>query len=105
MHAGVEVFQIEELIEGTNDGVAEGGSLLFESLNPERIQRPQGPGSLRERWNLVVRHCSYQQSKRQEPEPEPEPELEPELFTQAEIAWYASRRPRLRSGVSLTAWD
>jgi len=89
MHASVQVLKIEELVEGTNDGIAESGSLLFESLNPERIQCPQGLGSLRERWNLVVRHCSYQQSKEQEPEPE----VEPEPFTQAETAWYTSSRP------------
>ena len=95
MNAGIEILEIEQLIEGANDGIAESGSLLFESLNPERIQRPQGRGSLCERWNLVVRHCSYQQSKEQGPEPE----VEPEPFTQAETAWYTSRRPRLRSGV------
>jgi hypothetical protein len=37
-----------------------------------------------EHWNLVVRHCSYQQSNKQVPEPEVD--VEPELFTQAEIA-------------------
>ncbi len=89
MNTSVEVLKIEELVEGTDDRIAERGSLLFELLNPERIQRPQGPGSLRERWNLVVGHCSYQQSKEQEPEPE----VEPEPFTQAETAWYTSRRP------------
>ncbi len=89
MHASVQVLKIEELVEGANDRSAKRGSLLFELLNPERIQRPQGPGSLRERWNLVVRHCSYQQSNEQEPEPE----VEPEPFTQAETAWYTSRRP------------
>jgi hypothetical protein len=54
--------------------------LLLELFYPERIQRPEGRGSHRKRWNLVVRHCSYKQSKKQVPEPEVGVvELEPEL--------------------------
>jgi len=100
--AGVEILQVEELIERADDRIAKRRNLLFELFDAERFQRPKGQGTLRGRWNLVIRHWSYQQSKKQEPEP---PEVEPELFTQAETAWYTSRRPRLRSGVSLIAWD
>jgi hypothetical protein len=54
--------------------------LLLELFYPERIQRPEGRGTLHERWNPVVRHCSYKQSKKQEVEPEVVVvELEPEL--------------------------
>ena len=99
--AGIEILQVEQLIERTDDRIAKRGNLLFELFDAKRFQRP-GRGIFRGRRNLVIRHCSYQQSKRQEPEP---PEVEPELLTQAETAWYTSRRPRLRSGVSLIAWD
>ena len=101
--AGVEIFQVKKLIERTDDRITKRGNLLFELFDAKRFQRPGGQGPLRERRNLVIRHCSYQQSKKQEPEPDPD--VEPELFTQAETAWYTSRRPRLRSGVSLIAWD
>ena len=101
--AGVKILQVEELIERADDRIAKRGNLLFELFDAERFRRPKGRETLRGRRNLVNRgHCSYQQNKKQEPEP---PEVEPELFTQAETAWYASRRPRLRSGVSLIAWD
>jgi hypothetical protein len=53
-------------------------------LDAERLQRPERRGTLHGRWSLVVRHCGYQQNKKQDPEPEPD--VEPELFTQAEIA-------------------
>ena len=81
--AGVEILQVEELIERADDRIAKRGNLLFELFDAERFQRPRGQGTLRGRWNLVIRHWSYQQSKKQEPEP---PEVEPELFTQAETA-------------------
>jgi len=41
MHAGVEILEIEELVEGANDGIAEGGSLLFELLDAKQIRRPK----------------------------------------------------------------
>src|SRR5882672_8044179 len=99
MHAGVEVLQVQELVEGADDGIAERTRLFFELFDAQRLQRPEGRGTLHGRRNLIIRHCRYQHSKKQEPEPGLE------LFTQAEIAWYESRRPRLRSGVSFTAWD
>ena len=83
MDAGVEIFQVEELIERTDDRIAKRGNLLFELFDAKRFQRPRGQGALHGRRNLVIRHCSYQQNKRQEPEP---PEVELELFTQAETA-------------------
>jgi hypothetical protein len=51
-------------------------------FDAERLQRPERRGTLHERWNLVVRHDSYQQNKKQEPEPD----VDPEPFTQAETA-------------------
>jgi hypothetical protein len=82
--AGVEIFQVEELIEGANDRIAERSRLLFELLDAKRLQRAGRRGTLHRRWNLVIRHCSYKQNKKQPPEPEPD--VEPELFTQAETA-------------------
>jgi hypothetical protein len=79
---GVEIFQVEELVEGADDGIAEGSRLFFELLDAKRLQRPERRGTLHGRWNLVIRHCSYKQNKKQEPEPD----VEPELFTQAETA-------------------
>lgn len=84
MHARVEVFQIEELVESANDRIAERGRSFFELLDAESLQRPKGQGTLQERWSPVDGHCSYQQNKKQEPEPEPG--VEPELFTHAVIA-------------------
>ncbi len=84
VHAGVEVFQVEELVEGADDRIAKRGSLFLKLLDAERLQRPERRGTLHGRWNLVIRHCSYKQSKKQEPEPEPD--VEAELFTQAETA-------------------
>src|SRR6266480_2457697 len=83
VHAGVEIFQVEELVEGADDRTAKRGSLCFDLLDAERLPRREGRGTYG-RGNVVVRHCSYQQSKRQVPEPEPD--VEPELFTQAETA-------------------
>ena len=84
VHAGVEIFQVEELVEGADDRTAKRGSLCFELLDVERLPRREGRGTFHGRGNVVVRHCRYQQSKRQVPEPEPD--VEPELFTQAETA-------------------
>ena len=85
VHSGVEILEIEELIEGADDGIAERRRLFFKLLDTERLQRPGYRGSFRGRWSLINRHCSYQQNKKQEPDPEPDEE--PELFTQAETAW------------------
>src|SRR5207244_1114500 len=63
MHTGIEVFQVEELIERADDRIAKRGNLLFELLDPERLQRPEGRRTVRGRRNLVIRHCSYRQSK------------------------------------------
>ena len=38
--AGVEILEIEELIESADDGIAERGRLLFELLDAERLERP-----------------------------------------------------------------
>ncbi len=84
MHSGVEILQVEELIERADDRFAKRGSLFFELFDAERVQRPEGRRTLRGRRNLVIRHSSYKQSKRHVPEPEVD--VEPELFTQAEIA-------------------
>jgi hypothetical protein len=58
--------------------------LFLKLLDAERLQRPERRGTLHGHWNLVIRHCGYQQSKKQVPEPEPD--VVPELFTQAETA-------------------
>jgi hypothetical protein len=56
--------------------------LFLKLLDAERLQRPERRGTLAERWNLVVRHCCYQQNKKQGPGPG----VEPELLSQAETA-------------------
>jgi hypothetical protein len=81
--AGVEILEIQELIEGTDDGIAQCSRLFFQLLDPERLQRPENRGSFRGRWSLVIRHCSYLQNNKQVPEPDEELEL----FTQADTAW------------------
>jgi hypothetical protein len=83
VYSGVEVLEIEELIEGADDGIAERRRLFFKLLDAERLQRRRNLETFRGRWNLVIRHWSYQQNSRQVPEPDEEPEL----FTQAETAW------------------
>lgn len=82
VHAGVEIFQVEELVEGADDRTAKRGSLCFELLDAERLPRREGRGTFHGRRNVVVRHRSYQHNRMQEPEPD----VEPELFTQAETA-------------------
>ena len=84
VHAGVEVFQVKELVESADDGIAKRGSLFLELLDAKQIRRPDGGRVHSERRNLLVRHGGYQQNKKQVPEPEPG--VEPELFTQAETA-------------------
>src|SRR5258708_9563522 len=83
VHTGVEVLEIEKLIEGAEDRIAGRRRLFFQLLDAERLERSVYRGSFRGRWCLVVRHWSYQQNKRHVPEPDEEPEL----FTQAETAW------------------
>ena len=56
--AGVEILEIEELIESADDGIAERGGLFFELLDAERLQRSGYEGSFQERWSLVIRHWS-----------------------------------------------
>jgi hypothetical protein len=58
--------------------------LFLKLLDAERLQRPERRGTLVERWNLVVRHCCYQQNKKQGLGPGAG--VEPELFSQAETA-------------------
>ena len=82
VHAGIQVFQIEELVERSDDRSAKRGSLCFELLDAEGLPRRRGRGTFHGRWNVVVRHRSYQHNRKQEPEPD----VEPELFTQAETA-------------------
>src|SRR5882724_618112 len=56
--AGVEILQIEKLIERADDGIAESGGLLFELFDAKRLQ-PQGSReSVRGSWSLVARHGS-----------------------------------------------
>jgi hypothetical protein len=82
VHTGVEILEIEELIEGADDRIAERSRLFFQLFDTERLQRPEYRGSFRRRWSLVIRHWNYLQNNRQLPEPEDEPEL----LTQAETA-------------------
>jgi hypothetical protein len=83
VHSGIEILEIEKLIEGADDGIAERRRLFFKLLDAERLQRRRNRETFRGHWNLVIRHWSYQQNNRQVPEPDEESEL----FTQAETAW------------------
>jgi hypothetical protein len=56
--AGVEILEIEKLIESADDGIAEGGRLLFELLDAERLQRPGYQGTFQGRGSLLIRHRS-----------------------------------------------
>src|SRR5258705_10190471 len=81
MDVGVEIFQIEELVECADHGTAKRGGLFLELLDAQRFQRPIGWGTLHGLWNRVTGHRSYRQNKKHEP-----PDVEPELFTHAETA-------------------
>jgi len=39
MHSRIEILEIEELIEGADDGIAERRRLFFKLFDSERLQR------------------------------------------------------------------
>ena len=83
MHAGVEILQIQKLVEGTDHRATQRGDLLFDLFDADGVWRPGYTGGYaKKRW-VLGEHGSYKQSNRHEPEVE----VELELFTQAETAW------------------
>ena len=80
MDAGVEIFQIQKLIEGADHRAAQRGDLLFDEFDAQGVWRPKEIGGRGEHRCGLVRHGGYKQRKLQE--------LELELlFTHAETAW------------------
>src|SRR5216684_2469966 len=57
--AGIQILEIEELVESADDGSAKRGGLFLKLLDAQRLQRPESRGALRGRWNLAVGHCRY----------------------------------------------
>jgi hypothetical protein len=59
VNAGVEILQVEKLIERADDGAAEGGSLLFKLLDAEGLRRQKKRGASRRRRNLTLEHQGF----------------------------------------------
>ena len=66
VYAGVEILQIEELIERAGDRIAQRGSLFFELLHAPRFRRPNGCAAPDERRSFADRHDSYQTDSQEE---------------------------------------
>ena len=74
MDAGIEILQVQKLVESADDRGAKGGDLFFDLLDTQRFRYPAQAGAHVEHRNPLVPHAFYHQ-------------FPLELFTQAETAW------------------
>src|SRR5713101_5817736 len=88
VHAGVDILQIQKLVEGADHRAAQRGDLLFDLFDAQGVRRPMKIGGHGEHRCALSQHGCYQQNNRHDGLVV---EVELELFTQAETAWYTSR--------------